>query len=74
MKRTVIILVILVVAGLGAFRAAQVISAKKEGPKRDGMGQVPLVEVAPVTRGLIEEKITRNGDNISGLYWFKTPR
>jgi multidrug efflux pump subunit AcrA (membrane-fusion protein) len=62
MKRTVIILVILVVAGLGAFRAAQVISAKKEGPKRDGMGQVPLVEVAPVTRGLIEEKITRNGD------------
>jgi multidrug efflux pump subunit AcrA (membrane-fusion protein) len=62
MKKTVIILVIVVIAGLGAFRAAQVISAKKEEPKKGGFGQIPLVEVAPVTQGLIEEKISRNGD------------
>jgi len=62
MKRTIIVLVILAVAGLGAFRAAQVISAKKEDPKRGTMSQVPLVDVAPVTQGLIEEKIIRTGD------------
>ena len=63
MKKTIIIIVILALAGLGAFRAAQVISAKKaEDPKRQGMGQAPLVEVAPVTQGLIEEKLLRTGD------------
>ena len=62
MKRTIIVLVILAVAGLGAFRAAQVISAKKEDRKKGMMGQVPLVDVAPVTQGLIEEKIIRTGD------------
>lgn len=62
MKKTIIVLVILAVGGLGAFRAAQVISAKKEEPKRGMMGQTPLVEVAPVTQGMIEEKILRTGD------------
>lgn len=62
MKRTIIVLVILAVAGLGAFRAAQVISAKKEDRKKGMMDQVPLVDVAPVTQGLIEEKIIRTGD------------
>ncbi len=62
MKRTIIVLVILAVAGLGAFRAAQVISAKKEDPKKGMMGQVPLVDVASVTQGLVEEKIIRTGD------------
>ncbi len=62
MKRTIIVLVILGLAGLGAFRAAQVISAKKEDTKKGIMGQVPLVDAAPVTRGLIEEKISRTGD------------
>ncbi|MCJ7493639.1 MAG: efflux RND transporter periplasmic adaptor subunit [Deltaproteobacteria bacterium] len=62
MKRTIIVLVILAVAGLGAFRAAQVISAKKEDQKKGMMDQVPLVDVAPVTQGLIEEKIIRTGD------------
>ena len=62
MKRTIIVLVILAIAGLGAFRAAQVISAKKEDTKKGIMGQVPLVDAAPVTQGLIEEKISRTGD------------
>jgi HlyD family secretion protein len=63
MKKTMIILVVLAVAGLGAFRVAQVISAKRaEDPKRQGAGQAPLVEVAPVTQGLVEEKILRTGD------------
>jgi multidrug resistance efflux pump len=62
MKRTIIVLVILGLAGLGAFRAAQVISAKKEDSKKGIMGQVPLVDAAPVTQGLIEEKIARTGD------------
>jgi len=63
MKKTLIILVILAVAGLGAFRVAQVISAKRaEDPKRQGAGQAPLVEIAPVAQGLIEEKILRTGD------------
>ena len=62
MKRTIIVLVVIALAGLGAFRAAQVISAKKDETKRAGRNQVPLVEVAPVTQGLIEEKISRTGD------------
>ena len=62
MKRIIIVLAILAVAGLGAFRAAQVISAKKEDPKKGMQGQAPMVEVAPVTQGLIEEKILRTGD------------
>jgi hypothetical protein len=62
MKRTILILVILALGGLGAFRTAQVISAKKEDPKKGVMNQVPLVEVAPVTQGLVEEKIIRTGD------------
>jgi multidrug efflux pump subunit AcrA (membrane-fusion protein) len=63
-KKTVIILVILGIAGLGAFRVAQVISAKKisEDPIRQGKGLPPLVDVAPVTQGLIEEKMLRTGD------------
>jgi len=59
--KTIVILVILAVIGLGAFRAAQVISAKKE-ERKSGMDQIPLVEVAPASQGLIEEKILRTGD------------
>ena len=59
--RTIIFLIVLALIGFGAFRAAQVISAKKE-EKKTGMGQVPLVDVAPVTQGLIEERILRTGD------------
>jgi len=62
MKRTILVLVILALAGLGAFRAAQVISAKKDDPRKGITGQVPLVDAAPVTQGLIEEKISRTGD------------
>ncbi|MGE5253879.1 MAG: efflux RND transporter periplasmic adaptor subunit [Planctomycetaceae bacterium] len=62
MKKTIIVLVVIALAGLGVFRAAQVISAKKDETKRAGRNQVPLVEVAPVTQGLIEEKISRTGD------------
>ncbi|MEW6664033.1 MAG: efflux RND transporter periplasmic adaptor subunit [Thermodesulfobacteriota bacterium] len=61
MKR-ILILVILAVAGLTAFRAAQNLSAKKDEPRRGRIGQIPLVEVAPVTQGLIQDKIIRNGD------------
>jgi HlyD family secretion protein len=62
-KKIILVLVILAVAALGAVRAAQVISARKvEDPKRQAMGQAPLVEVAPVTQGLIEEKMLRTGD------------
>ena len=62
-KKTIIIFVILAIAALGAVRAAQVISAKKtEGSKQQTMGQAPLVEVALVTQGGIEEKILRTGD------------
>jgi membrane fusion protein, multidrug efflux system len=60
--KKIIIFVILILVALGAFRAAQVISAKKEEPRRGGRGQMPLVEVAPVTQGLVEDRITRNGD------------
>jgi len=61
--RTIIVLIVLALIGFGAFRAAQVISAKKE-EKKTGMGQIPLVDVAPVTQGLIEERILRTGDII----------
>jgi multidrug efflux pump subunit AcrA (membrane-fusion protein) len=62
-KKTILILVILALAVLGGVRAAQVISGKKgEEMKRQALGQVPLVEVAPVTQGLIEERIFRAGD------------
>lgn len=63
-KKIIIVLVILGVAGLSAFRAAQVISAKKlnEDPKRQGKGLPPIVEIAPVQQGLIEEKVLRTGD------------
>jgi HlyD family secretion protein len=62
-KKTIIVLVILGIAGLSAFRAAQVISGKKnEEPQRQALGQAPLVEIAPVTQGLIEEKMLRTGD------------
>ncbi|MBI5969319.1 MAG: efflux RND transporter periplasmic adaptor subunit [Deltaproteobacteria bacterium] len=62
-KKTIVVLAVLAIAALSAFRVAQVISGRKnEEPKRQAMGQVPLVEVAPVTQGLIEEKIFRTGD------------
>jgi len=67
MKKMLLILVVVALASLGAFRAVQVISAKKDEPRRRGIGQIPLVEVAPVTQGLIEEKVVRNGD-IAPLY------
>jgi multidrug resistance efflux pump len=62
MKRTIIVIVVIALAGLGAFRVAQVISAKKEDPQKGMRGRIPMVEVAPVTQGLIEEKILRTGD------------
>jgi len=62
MKKTIIILIILILGGLGAFRAAQVISARKEEPKRRSPMAEPLVEVVQVSQGLVEEKITRAGD------------
>ncbi|MGQ9695112.1 MAG: efflux RND transporter periplasmic adaptor subunit [Thermodesulfobacteriota bacterium] len=62
MKRMIIILVILALGGFGAFRAAQVISARKEEPKRQATSPAPLVEVASVIQGLVEEKISRAGD------------
>jgi len=62
-KKTILVLVILGIAALGAVRAAQVISNRRsEDPKRQAMGQAPLVEVAPVTQGLIEERMLRTGD------------
>jgi len=62
MKKTIIIAIILAAVGLGAFRIAQVISAKKDDPRKGGLGELPLVEAAPVTLGLVEDKISRNGD------------
>ena len=61
-KKTVILLVILAVAVVGGLRIAQVISAKKEEPKRDRKSQIPVVDVAAVTQGLVEDKIIRAGD------------
>jgi len=64
LKKTIIVLAVVAVAILSAVRVAQVISAKKinEDPQRQAGRQVPLVEVAPVTQGLIEEQILRTGD------------
>jgi HlyD family secretion protein len=61
-KKTIIFLIILGIVAFGAFRAVHVIFAKKEETKRTGGGLSPLVDVAPVTQGLIEEKILRTGD------------
>ncbi len=61
-KKTTILLVILAIVVLGALRVAQVISARKEEPKGGRMSQIPLVDVASVTQGLVEEKILRAGD------------
>jgi len=62
-KKIILVLVILGIAALGAVRAAQVISSKRsEDPKRQGKSQAPIVEAAPVTQGLIEEKMLRTGD------------
>ena len=61
--RTIIVLAVLAVIGLGAFRAAQVISAKKE-EKKPGLSQIPLVDVATAAQGLIEDRILRAGDII----------
>lgn len=62
MKKTIVVLVLLAAGGLGAFRAAQVISAKKEEPKRSAANPVPLVETAPAVQGPIEERVVRSGD------------
>jgi multidrug efflux pump subunit AcrA (membrane-fusion protein) len=62
LRKSIILVIVLAVIGVGSFRAVQVISAKKEETKKTGIGQAPLVEVAPVTQGLIEEKISRTGD------------
>jgi len=64
-KKTVILLVILAFVVLGALRVAQVISARKEEPKGGRMSQIPLVDVASVTQGLVEEKILRAGDIVA---------
>ena len=61
-KKTAIIFVILTFAVLGALRVAQIISARNEEPKRGRMSQVPMVDVASVNQGLVEEKILRTGD------------
>ncbi|MBM4333255.1 MAG: efflux RND transporter periplasmic adaptor subunit [Deltaproteobacteria bacterium] len=61
-KKIAILIVILAIVAMAALRAAQVISAKKDEPKRQGGLQAPLVEAAPVTQGLLEEKISRTGD------------
>ncbi len=61
-KKIVILLVVLALAVLGGLRVAQVISAKKEEPKRSRMSPIPLVDVAAVTQGLVEDKILRAGD------------
>ena len=63
MKKIIIVLIILAIGGVVALRATQVISSRKtEDPRGQGMRQAPLVEVAPVTRGLIEETVSRVGD------------
>jgi RND family efflux transporter MFP subunit len=61
-KKTAIVFVILAFAALGGLRVAQIISAKNEEPKKGRTNQVPLVDVASVTKGLVEEKIHRTGD------------
>jgi multidrug efflux pump subunit AcrA (membrane-fusion protein) len=61
-KSTAIIFVILAFAALGALRVAQIISAREEETKRDRMSHVPVVDVASVSQGLVEEKIHRTGN------------
>ena len=61
-KKTAIIFVILTFVALGALRVAQIISARNEDPKRGRMSQIPMVDVASVNQGLVEEKILRAGD------------
>ena len=61
-KKTAIIFVILTFAVLGALRVVQVISAKNDEPTRGRISQVPMVDVASVNQGLVEEKIRRAGD------------
>ncbi|MCX5906791.1 MAG: efflux RND transporter periplasmic adaptor subunit [Deltaproteobacteria bacterium] len=63
LTKTILIIVVLALAVLGGVRAAQVISGKKnEAMNQQARFQVPLVEVAPVTQGLIEDRIFRAGD------------
>jgi len=63
MKKIIIGLLIIGAAGLAIFRGAQVISGKKsEALKKGAVSQTPLVEIAPVKQGLVEEKIFRTGD------------
>jgi multidrug resistance efflux pump len=62
-KKTMILLVILAIVGVAAFRVTQVIFAKKnDEPKQQAKGQPPLVELGAVTQGLIEDRILRTGD------------
>jgi multidrug efflux pump subunit AcrA (membrane-fusion protein) len=61
-KKAAIVLVILALVSLGALRVAQIISAKNEEPKRGRTSQVPMVDVASVNQGLVEEKLHRAGD------------
>jgi multidrug efflux pump subunit AcrA (membrane-fusion protein) len=61
--KSIFIIGLVALAGLGIFRAAQVISGKKsEGLNPRSKSAVPLVEVAPAIQGLVEEKIFRAGD------------
>jgi multidrug resistance efflux pump len=62
-KKIILVLVLLAIAALGAVRAAQVISNRRSvESNRSATGLAPLVEVVPVTQGLIEEKMLRTGD------------
>jgi HlyD family secretion protein len=61
-KKAAIVLVILALVSLVAFRVVQVISAKNSEPARGRTSQVPMVDIASVTQGLVEEKLHRTGD------------
>ena len=61
-KKAAIVFVILVLVSLGAFRVVQVISAKNSEPARGRISQVPMVDIASVNQGLVEEKLHRTGD------------
>ncbi len=63
MKKIIIGLILIALAGVAVFRTIQIISDKKaEASRKEAMAQVPLVEIASVTQGLVEEKIFRTGD------------
>lgn len=63
MKKIIIGLILIALAGAAVFRTVQIISDKRaEASKKEATAQVPLVEIAPVTQGLVEEKIFRTGD------------